>query len=723
MAVIQKIRNKYGKVAAGVIVVALLGFILMDAASGRFGDLFGHNTSVVKINGDKIDTREYSLRMKEFEVLYTMYSKTHTLDDATRAQMNEEALKLMIYEKLSGEQCDKLGLTTTKEEEREILYSPNADPMVQQFQLQGQPIFANPETGQFDPQRVQAFEKQADQYDPTGKAREQWETVKSYVLHNNRITKFNYLFINGVHTPKFVLDRQQADANTMTNISYVKVPLTAIADKDVPVTDDDMQAYMKKYPARFKIDEPTRTIEYVSFDIKPSHEDTDRAVTALAQVKNDFTAATDNESIVNRNSEDKYAPVWVNKKAATKGYEDSIVNMPAGAVFGPYFMNNMYRLTKVIEKKDQPDSVKCRHILVRTKAQGKDVLPDSIAKQRVDSIAEAVKAGADFKALALKYSDDDGSKKQGGEYSFQLAQKTGLSKEFGDFIFDGKTGEHKIVKVENDNYSGYHYIEILDQKNIAPAVKIASIDKPLYAGDNTVNAAYAKATEFAGNNTNAKAFDDIAKKQDLNKRVGDNIKIHDFQVQGLGPAREIVRWTYEAKPGDISTVFTLSDGRYVVAKLLSVQDKGLMAITDQIRPQLESIVRNDKKATQLLAKYKGVTSLQAAAQTSGQQVMHTDSASLSATYLPNLGYVPSVLGYAFFSGLQLNAVSPAIKSEDGVYIISPTQRWTKPASAAAAQMEMQQRGQMEMQTRNMVGQQLQDILINKAKVVYTPANM
>jgi peptidyl-prolyl cis-trans isomerase D len=724
MAVIQKIREKYGKVAAGVIVVALVGFILMDAASGRFGDLFGHNDSVVKINGDKISTKEYSLKMKEFETLYTLYSKTHTLDDATRAQMNEEAVKLMVYEKLANTQCDILGVTTTKEEEREILYSANADPMVQQFAIQpGQPVFANPETGQFDPQRVQAFEKQADQFDPTGKAREAWETVKTYVLHNARITKFNYLFINGVYTPKFVLDRQAGDADMMANISYVKIPLTAIADKDVTVTDNDLHDYMVKNPGRFRIDEPTRTIEYVSFDIKPSHDDTDRAVSALQQIKNDFAAATDNESVVNRNSEDKYAAIWVDKKVAKKGIEDSIVNMPAGTVVGPYFENNMYRLTKIIEKKDQPDSVKCRHILVRTKAQGKEVISDTVAKQRIDSIAAAVKAGADFKALALKYSDDDGSKKQGGEYNFSLAQKTGLSKEFGDFIFDGHTGENKIVKVDNDNYSGYHYIEILEQKNIGTAVKIASIDKPLYAGDNTVNSAYAKATEFAGNNTTAKNFDDVAKKQNLNKRIGDNIKIHDFQIQGIGPAREVVRWAYDAKAGDVSTVFTLASGSYVVAKLVSVQDKGLMAISEQIKPQLENIVKNDKKASLLLDKYKGVTNLQTAAQTAGVQVMHADSAILSASYLPNLGYVPAVLGYAFYAGLKLNAISPAIKAEDGIYLISPTQRWTKPANPAADQVMRQQRGQMEMQVRNMVGQQLQDVLINKAKVVYSPANM
>ena len=56
MAVIQKIRNKYGKIAAGVIVLSLVGFILMDAtSSGRLDDLMGRDESVVKVDGDKVD--------------------------------------------------------------------------------------------------------------------------------------------------------------------------------------------------------------------------------------------------------------------------------------------------------------------------------------------------------------------------------------------------------------------------------------------------------------------------------------------------------------------------------------------------------------------------------------------------------------------------------------------------------------------------------------------
>ena len=136
MAVIQKIRNKYGKLAGGLIAFALVGFILMDAASGRFGDLFGRNTSVAKVDGEKIDVKDYTIRVKEIETLYPLYSRSKTLDDATRAQVSEETLRQMIYELLAKKQIDKLGITTTKEEEKEMVYGAGADPMIQQFQFQ-----------------------------------------------------------------------------------------------------------------------------------------------------------------------------------------------------------------------------------------------------------------------------------------------------------------------------------------------------------------------------------------------------------------------------------------------------------------------------------------------------------------------------------------------------------------------------------------------------------
>ncbi|MBS1690531.1 MAG: SurA N-terminal domain-containing protein, partial [Bacteroidetes bacterium] len=144
MAVIQKIRNKYGKIAGGIIALALVGFILMDAASGRFGDLFGADKSVAKVDGEKIDQKDFSLRVKEYETLYGIFSKGKTIDDNTRAELSGQALQNMVFEKVVEKQCEKLGIETSKEEEKEVIYGAYPDPLVQQY-----PVFINPETGRF----------------------------------------------------------------------------------------------------------------------------------------------------------------------------------------------------------------------------------------------------------------------------------------------------------------------------------------------------------------------------------------------------------------------------------------------------------------------------------------------------------------------------------------------------------------------------------------------
>ena len=60
-----------------------------------------------------------------------------------------------------------------------------------------------------------------------------------------------------------------------------------------------------------------------------------------------------------------------------------------------------------------------------------------------------------------------------------------------------ETGDKKVVKVENQAYSGYHYIEVLEQKNIEPAYKIAYLAKPIDASQETINTASNLAAQFA----------------------------------------------------------------------------------------------------------------------------------------------------------------------------------------------------------------------------------
>jgi peptidyl-prolyl cis-trans isomerase D len=730
MAVIQTIRNKYGKIAGAVIGLALVGFIISDARNGSFGDFFSsHDNSVMKVNGVKIDQKEYNSRLKEYETLYSMFNSNKNLDDATRAQISEQLIQQLTYEAVVEKECNKLGIQTSDAEKKELIYGMNADPLVRQFQIEGQQVFINRETGQFDPQIVAYLEKQFTEnpkFDPTGKVKEQWDAVKSYVLRNSRINKYNEMIGGAIYVPAFMMKRTMQDQNSIASIRYVKIPFTAVADNDVKVTDEDLKEFIKKHAALFTNDQPTRTIEYVSFDIVPSSADTARALNTLAEVKPEFETTKDNKTFVNGKTDEanSYSEAYLNKRTFTSRFADTLMSLPVGSIYGPYFEGGSYKLTKITDRKTLPDSAKARHILVRTKAQGTEIRTDSAAKQRIDSAIALIKAGAKFDSVVKIYSDDEGSKEKGGEYTFDLQQRPTISKEFGDVIFEGTKGETKTVKVSNDMYSGYHYVEVLDQTGIAPSVQLATISKNLVPSDSTINAIYGKANEFAGRNTTSESFDAAVKKDHLQKRMGENIKVTNFTIPGVGPAREVVRWTYEHKPGEVSPVFQLGDERYVVAKLVSVDEKGTSGITAANRPVIEQRVRDEKKAEAIAKKYGTPSSLDALAQNAGQPAQQSDSVTLAAAYIPNLGYEPKVVGYVFDKDFQPGTVSPAIKGQGGVYYITVVNRTVNPLPPdnVMEAIMRQQRRQQEMQLRNSVSQILQQTVNKKADAEYNAAN-
>lgn len=728
MSVIQTIRNRYGKIAGGVIAVALIGFIISDARNGTLGNLFGgHDSSVMKINGTKIDPKEYQLRLKEYEILYGMFNKNRPLDDQTRAQMNEQIVQRLVYETIAGEQCDKLGIQTSTDELKELIYGEGADPLVRQFQINGQQIFINQQTNQFDPSIIKQFEdaitKDPQKNDPEGKLREQWETVKSYVKRMSRVNKFNALFGGSAYAPLYVIKRNLADQNSMASIKYVKVPYTTVTD--VKVSDEDIKDYIKRHAAMFQADQPTRTIEYVSFDIIPSSADTARQLDALNQVKDEFTNTKDNKAFVNGKSDElnAYSEVYQNKRTFMSRYADTIMGLSVGTVYGPYFENGGYKLTKVVDKKDLADSVKCRYIMVRTKDRGNEIMSDTAADKKLDTAMGAISAGMKWDSAIAKYSDDQGSKDKGGEVWFTLQQRPTLPKEFGDAIFDGANGDKKKIKISNDNMSAHFYIEVMDQIGRGSSVQLATITKNLAPSDSTVNAIYGKANEFAGKNPTGAEFDATIKKQNMDRRVGENIKVNNFMITGLGPAREVVRWAFDAKVGDVSKVFQLGEQRYVVAKLAAVEEKGTTGITTTNRPMLEQRVKEEKMAEEIKKKFGGAASLDAIASSSGQQVQQTDSLVLGGGYITGLGYEPKVAGYAFNQSFQLNAVSPGIKGQGGVYFITVLKRNTNQLDPNFVQaVAGQQRAQQEGQMRNAISQMLEQSMIKRADVKYNQDN-
>lgn len=733
MAVIQQIRNKYGKIAGAVIAISLVSFIISDARNGSFGGIFGgHDTHVMTVDGTKIESKEYELRVKEYEILTSIYSNRGPITDEARAQIREQVLQSVAYETVVSKMCDKLGIETSEQEKKDLLYSPNAHQLVRNFSFEGQPVFNSPETKQFDPARVKGFEeelvKNPQRLDPYGKFAEQWNAVKSYVLRMSRIDKFNAMMASSVYSPAYEAKRAAADQNLMASIRYVKVPYTSIPDNDIKVTDDEIKAYMQKHKGFYETEQASRNLDYVSFEILPAAGDSGRSKGALEEMKEEFLKTKDNKTFVGNKSDDinVYSEAYVSKKTFASMMADTIMAQPVGTIYGPYVEAGSFRITKIVDKKVLPDSTKVRHILVKVKDGGKEYLTDSAAKKKIDSIVTAIHGGAKFDSMVAKFSDDDGSKATNGEYWFNLQQRPQISKEFGDFAFEGKAGEKKTIKADNsknNGYVGYHYIEIMEQKGEGPTVQVATITKNLLPSDSTVNAIFGKANDFAAKSTNAAAFDANVKTSGTDKRIAENVRENSFSLQGIGNAREIVKWAYTHNVGDVSAQpFRINDQRYVVAKLTAIDPKGLMAINASNRPMLEQKLKEEKKAEIIINKYKGA-SLESISQGTAQTISQSDSVTLGGGFIPGIGYEPKVCGFAFSPSLQPNVVSAGIKSQSGVFFISLNNKTTKPADPMAEQMALMQiRRSQESQVRNYVGQALQQTISKKAEIKYNISN-
>lgn len=110
--------------------------------------------------------------------------------------------------------------------------------------------------------------------------------------------------------------------------------------------------------------------------------------------------------------------------------------------------------------------VKPAHIFIGLR-QNAGIEEQEKAKARIDSLYEALKNGADFAELALKYSDDKASAIKGGELPWIAKNQT--VKEFEDMTFRMKKGD---ISEPFQSVMGYHIVKIKDKKQLEPFEEI-----------------------------------------------------------------------------------------------------------------------------------------------------------------------------------------------------------------------------------------------------------
>ncbi len=106
----------------------------------------------------------------------------------------------------------------------------------------------------------------------------------------------------------------------------------------------------------------------------------------------------------------------------------------------------------------QPEMVRARHILIKVDKSASEE-EKAKAKEKAEGILKRIKAGEDFAKLAKEYSDDPGSKANGGELGFFARGR--MVEPFEEAAFALKPGEVSGV-IQTD--FGFHIIKVEEKK-------------------------------------------------------------------------------------------------------------------------------------------------------------------------------------------------------------------------------------------------------------------
>jgi peptidyl-prolyl cis-trans isomerase D len=678
MQIIQSIRDKGAAIVIVVIALSLIGFILMDAQQGS-SKLFGSlSSSVGKVNGETIELGEFNKRVKQSEDMQEQRSGQRPSGSQT-LQLREQMWNQIVAEKVFFAETEKLGIAFTSNELRDILLSN--DPNNPLLKEPGMTDSANP--SKLNISRAQSALANIKKL--TGERR---DAVDAQIIDplkiTSTVTKYTSLLNASVYYPSWMQQKETAETKNFANISYVSLPYSDIADSTITVTDNDVNEYVQKHKDMFKQEEG-RNISYVAFSQLASKDDSARISMVVERLKDAFAADSNALAFVTKNTSSiEFTDEYLPKSKLTPAVADTLSKLPVGAVYGPFIDKGSYVIAKMIGVKALPDSVKARHILIPTNdpQSGQPIANDADAKKLADSINAAIAGGADFAALALKYSSD-GSKTSGGDLgTFEYGK---MVPEFNEFSFTKPVGSRGVVKTR----FGYHIIEILNQKDFKPGnngYKLAYMAKEITASEETITNAQLEATK-ASNEKNAANLAKYISKNGLKlTQVPALVKENDYQVgNDLQDARQLVRWVFEAKKGDVSEPFAIGD-RFIVVQLDKLNSKGVQDAATA-RPGCEVIIRNRKKASMIIKKVGANTNtLEAIATANNKQVQQAgadSSITMASQFVNGLGQESKVIGASFCKDYQTKVSAP-IEGTSAVYYIKVNSVQAKPADTQEA---------------------------------------
>ena len=654
MAVLEKIRVKFGIIITVLVALALLSFILDPQTLRSAADRFSSDNKVGSMNGKSISYREFYEELNNISEVAKSLGQNPS-SEAEQAQLRDAAWQSIFDNEVFIPKATSAGLAVGSDEMVDLTQGNNISPVLLQ-----QGVFSDA-NGNFSREALVNFVQSIDA-DETGSAARYWSFLEESVYRNQMYTKYGSLIENSDFLTELEKNRMIAESNVTADVDFVFSPLPFDADTTVTVTSDEIRRFYNERKEQFK-QPANRDIEYVMWEVVPSAQDYADTKEEFDALYEDFAKAENLKAFVTLNSDSKWNPYFFSEDqlASEPEFQETAFHAPAGTVSPVVNQDRAYAAIRVAA--------------VRNIAE---------QNRKVDS--------AQFSKMGW------------------LTQDRLMASGLMDFdpVFDA---QQKVIKVKSVNNQAIFALYVPEKTKPVKKVQVATLYKNVLPSDDTYRDYQMKAVEFADACDGKLAnFEKIAREQNLPVVPLNNMTQANRRIGPAENAREVVYWVFDkkTKEGDVSDLKTVDNKYYFVTAVTKTRKEGYADIKDvasDIRTVLISEKALDKHAADVAKEVAGLTSLDQVAEKLGTTVSHYPGLSFgSAQYTQN---DPAFVGAASVAD---EGTIQTVKGNVGVYVFEVSNRSTGnffSASDAATQ---------QARTASYHTSMLQDVIANEAEI-------
>lgn len=657
MAVLEKIRVKMGAFITIIIGIALLSFIVDADTLQSAVSMFSSKYDVGEMKGESISYKDYQKKIDYFTQIHQMATGSTSLDEQTQEMVNQGAWQDIMTEKVLLPAIKDAGLDIGDEELFDLSQGTQISPVLTREQA-----FLGPD-GQFDKNKLAEFIR-AIPTDESGKLGTYWNYLENTMKNDQMFSKYVSLLAKSSVMNPVELKRSIEDNNITSDVSFIMQPYGYEIDTTIAVSKQEVREYYNKNKRNFE-QKASRDIEYVVFEVVPSQEDINLSRQDIDKIYEEFAATTNLKSFLAKNSEKQLNPYFFKKGelSSISPILDSFAFGSSPAAVLPVFQEgNIFRAARINSVKNIPDSVFVQHILL----DGRDKV---VAQATADSLIKVLDGGANFMEVAMANSLDKNPNTIPGELGWMTQNY--MIPGF-DTCFTATTG--KLFKLESQY--GLHIIKIREKTAPVKKVQLAILEKSAVASKETFQKYYSQANDLASKSAGkVENFNKLIKEMNLVSIPAMGIAEGAKTVATYKNAREISKWAYSAKRGEVSQIISIDNKYFFVATVTAIREEGIPSL-EAMERSITNILKREKSNELMLAKVKesvkGLNSLDEMANKLGTTV--SKQSGLSFGSMGSQSFDPIFVGSV--AGAKENTISGPVKGNIGIYIFNVDARQT-----------------------------------------------